>query len=1220
MVMDRLKQRLSSEILILDGAMGTMVQQYKLKEEDFRKGPLANPPKDLKGNNDALNLSQPEIILEIHKNYLRAGASIIETNTFNSTKISQGDYELESFVREFNLAGARLARQAVKEYAQESGRHEDEFFVAGALGPLNRTLSLSPDVQRPGYRAVSFDEVKAAYSEQIQALFDGGVDIFLPETTFDTLNLKACLLAFQEFEFKVGKKFPLIISATITDLSGRTLSGQTLEAFWNSVRHAKPLAVGINCALGAKEMTPYVEELSRIADTHISVYPNAGLPNPLSPTGYDETPESLAGELEAWAERGLVNILGGCCGTTPRHIAAVAAAVKKIPPRVVPKLKSCTRLSGLEPLNLTGEGERSFVMVGERTNVTGSPKFAEWVRKGDLNEALKIARNQVSSGANILDVNFDEGLLDSVALMGEFLRLLASEPDISRVPIMVDSSRWEVLEEGLKNIQGKAVVNSISLKEGEEEFLRKALRIKAYGAAMVVMAFDEQGQAAGLADKVRICKRAYKILTEKAGVEAADIVFDPNVLTIATGLEEHADYAKDFILAVAEIKKSCPGVLVSGGISNLSFSFRGQNRVREALHTVFLFHAIQHGLDMGIVNAGLLQVYEQIPEDLRELCERVVWNKDSKAAEDLLTWAKKHQGDSTKTEVHEVKAWRKGTYGERMAHALIQGIDDYIAEDTEEARVDLKEPLKVIEGPLMSGMKVVGDLFGQGKMFLPQVVKSARVMKKAVAHLEPWMKEQRKINSDQKTIVLATVKGDVHDIGKNIVGVVLACNGYRVVDLGVMVPCAEILNKTREEKADALGLSGLITPSLDEMIFNAQEMERLGFKLPLLIGGATTSLVHTSVKIAPFYSGPLVHIADASLVVEALNHLLGAQRDLYVEKNKQKMQEIRDSFERNQVKDEDLTPLGMARAQKFISNNSPIYEPKVWGARSMDVNLDLVFGWIDWSPFFWTWGLKGVYPKIFSHPKHGNESKKLFEDALAVWDRIKKDPRMNPKVRLGHFRALSEDETVFVYDQEGQEIDRFTFLRQQREKEAQGKKFRCLADFISSREGFKKFDNLGFFAVTAGSGFDFISEDYKRKGDDYTSLLVKALGDRMAEALAEWLHSEVRKELGYETKLALEDVISEKYQGIRPAPGYPACPDHSHKTKIWKWLEVERTAGITLTESMAMSPPSSVSGFYIHHPESHYFHVGPISKEQVRSYAKMQDLNLEEAEKRLRRF
>ncbi|HEX7673773.1 MAG TPA: methionine synthase [Bdellovibrio sp.] len=1184
-----LKQRL----MFLDGAMGTMVQLHKLSESDYRGEKFKNHHRDLKGNNDLLVLTKPEVIYDIHMKYLEAGADIIETNTFNGTRIAQEDYGLSDLVYELNVAAARLAKKACHDYQAKTGKR---CYVAGAIGPTNKTASLSPDVNNPGFRATSFDQLKHAYKEQVEGLLEGGADILLPETIFDTLNAKAALFAISEVEEERQEKFPLMISVTITDLSGRTLSGQTVEAFWNSVRHSKPLSVGINCALGAKEMHPYIRELARVSDCYVSCYPNAGLPNPLSPTGYDETPESLAYQLGLMAEEGIVNILGGCCGTTPKHIQKVAEFLKDQTHHEKPAhIEPMMRLSGLEPFNLSREKVRNFVMIGERTNVTGSPKFARLIKEDKYDEALEVARNQVNTGANILDVNFDEGMIDGPAAMTRFLNLLAAEPDVSKVPIMVDSSKWSVLEAGLKCLQGKAIVNSISLKEGEAEFLRQARLVQRYGAAIVVMAFDEQGQAASKEDKVRICKRAYKLLTEKLDFGPSDIIFDPNILTVATGMEEHNNYAMDFIEAIHEIKKECPHVYTSGGVSNLSFSFRGNNKVREAIHSVFLYHAVQAGLDMGIVNAGMLEIYEEVEPHLRKLAEAVVLNASPKAAEDLLKEAEKYKNEKG-TEKHVVdEDWRKLPLQERITHALVKGIDAHIVEDAEEARQQFGRPLNVIEGPLMNGMKVVGELFGSGRMFLPQVVKSARVMKKAVAHLEPFMEEEKKTRTGlqgQGTMVIATVKGDVHDIGKNIVSVVMACNGYKVVDLGVMVPVQNIVSAAKENNADLIGLSGLITPSLEEMAFNLTEFQREGFDIPILIGGATTSKVHTAVKLAPHYKGVVSHVADASLVVEVGNKLLSPNsKESYSKEVKTLNQNLKTQYESslgqgNQISAEE------ARSKKYTCDwaKVDIAIPQKKGIIEFNVSVAELRDYIDWGPFFWAWELKGLYPKIFENEKYGVEARKLYDDAQGMLDKLIQDNRLKPKSLVGVFAADSKDEEVNVYSEDGSLLEKLRFDRQRREKVVNNGIHYCLADFIAPKE-VNRHDHIGLFVVTAGDEVDVIAKEYEAQYDDYNSILVKAIGDRLAEALAEYTHKKVRGLFGIAESLSNEDLIAEKYRGIRPAPGYPACPDHSEKKKIWKLLDAEKLTGVALTENFAMTPPASVSGYYFMHEGAKYFAI-----------------------------
>lgn len=1207
-----LHELLKKRILFIDGAMGTMIQQHKLTEQDFRGDRFKNHTKDLKGNNDLLSLTRPDIIRQIHLDYFNAGADIVETNTFNSTSISQADYGLENIVFELNQQAVRLAKEAAA--AAMAADASRTCFVAGAIGPTNKTLSLSPDVNNPGYRATSFDEMKKSYREQVEGLIAGGADILLIETIFDTLNAKSVLLAVNEVFAEKKIELPIMISVTITDQSGRTLSGQTLEAFWYSIRHAKPLVVGINCALGAKEMRPYIEQLSRIADTHVSCYPNAGLPNPLAPTGYDETPEMLASVVREFAESGLVNILGGCCGTTPAHIQAVVDATKDISPRKVPMRKAMSVYAGLEAFKIESSFA-PFVMVGERTNVTGSPKFADLIKNNNLEAALAVARSQVENGANILDINFDEGLLDSEALMAQFLNLVSAEPDICRVPIMIDSSKWSVIESGLKSIQGKCIVNSISLKEGEEKFLAQARLAQLFGAAVVVMAFDEKGQAATKEDKVRICQRAYKLLTEQLQFDPYDIVFDPNVLTIGTGIEEHDNYGIDFIEAVREIKKRCLGARTSGGVSNLSFSFRGQNTIREAMHAVFLYHAIQAGLDMGIVNAGQLAIYENIEPQLREHIEDLVLNRRSDATERLLEFSKTMQ--AVKGAKKEVDIWRQGTIEERISHSIVHGITEFTDVDTEEARVKYKKPLNVIEGPLMAGMKVVGELFGSGKMFLPQVVKSARVMKKAVAYLQPYMEAEKAANPSaraQGKFLIATVKGDVHDIGKNIVAVVLACNNYEVFDLGVMVSCDQILKKAKEIGADIIGLSGLITPSLEEMIYNAQEMEREGFHVPLLIGGATTSRLHTALKIAPHYKGIVEYVQDASLVINVCGDLLDKEkREKFAIALKEKQQRLREQY---LISSEKLLGLSEARAQKpaIRHQQEHIAKPEFLGVRQFDkLTVEEIEPYIDWSPFFWTWELKGTFPKIFENEKYGKEAKKLYNDAIQLLSRIKLEKRFSPKAVMAFWSASSVGDSIEIHSNESSKgiKAKFHFLRQQI------KPFRSLADYVAPKESGLQ-DYMGGFVVTAGQGVEDFAQEFKLSGDDYNSILVKALGDRIAEALAEMMHKRAREFLayGHDEKLTHEEIIKEVYRGIRPAPGYPACPEHSEKQTLFQLLNAEVATGVRLTENFAMYPASSVSGFYFSHPESKYFAIQRVGEDQLKDYAARKGIS-EELARRL---
>jgi 5-methyltetrahydrofolate--homocysteine methyltransferase len=1225
-----LERLLRERIVILDGAMGTMIQSYKLDEAAFRGERFKDWPQDLKGNNDLLNLTQPQIIQAIHRQYLDAGADIIETNTFNSTAISLADYKLEKLVYEFNVAGAQNARAAADAaMAAEPGR---VVFVAGALGPTSKTASLSPNVQNPAFRAITFDQLVAAYSEQTCGLLDGGVDILLLETVFDSLNSKAALFAIHKYFEDAGRRVPVMVSFTITDLSGRTLSGQTVEAYWNSISHNKLLSVGINCAFGPKEMRPFIEELSGIADIFVSAYPNAGLPNPMLPTGFPETPETLAPQLKDWAENGWLNIVGGCCGTTPAHIHAVAEAVRGLPPRVPPRIEPTTRLSGLEALTIRPEA--NFVNIGERTNVTGSPKFAKLILAGNYEPALAIAKQQVENGAQMIDVNMDEAMLDSEKAMTTFLNLVASEPDIARVPVMVDSSKWSVIEAGLKCLQGKGVVNSISLKEGEEKFVRQAKLIRRYGAAVVVMAFDERGQADSLERKMEVCERSYRILTRQAGFPPQDIIFDPNVLTVATGIEEHNNYAVDFIRATKWIKEHLPLARVSGGISNVSFSFRGNNVVREAMHSAFLYHAIRAGLDMGIVNPGMLEVYEEIPKDLLGLVEDVLLNRRPDATERLVKFAETIK-QKDKTEVVEDE-WRQGTVEQRLSHALIKGIVDYIDKDTEEARQKYGRPLLVIEGPLMQGMSVVGDLFGSGRMFLPQVVKSARVMKKAVAYLFPFMEAEKAASGKhqaQGRILMATVKGDVHDIGKNIVGVVLGCNNYEVIDLGVMVPAEKILQTARERNADIIGLSGLITPSLDEMVHVAKEMERQGFSVPLLIGGATTSKAHTAVRIAPGYSQPVVHVLDASRAAGVVGKLLNPSlKPAFVEN-------VRAEYNKLRAKHTDQTAKPLLTIEEARRRRTPIewkasdiQQPAFTGLRVLasghqspvsslqsPISLSDLVAFIDWSPFFHTWELRGRYPAILERP----EAKKLFEDAQALLSDIISRNLLTARGVYGFFpaNAVGDDVELYSDDSRAQVLATFHFLRQQMDK-PQDQFNHCLADYIAPKSGLSTLhsplpDYLGAFAVTAGFGVEELCRKFEHDHDDYNSIMAKALADRLAEAFAEYLHQRARKEWGYgkEERLTFEELIREKYRGIRPAAGYPACPDHTEKWTLWKLLEVEKNTGIKLTESGAMWPGASVSGLYFAHPESKYFAVGKIGRDQVLDYHQRKQMDLSAVER-----
>ena len=1210
-VFAELESLLASRIAILDGAMGTMIQGLGLTEEDFRGDRFLNPAKDLKGNNDLLVITRPDDIYNVHYAYLEAGADLIETNTFNANSIVQAEYGMEAHVHEMNVSAARIAKKACDDLFKNTGR---KAYVAGALGPMNKTLSLSPVVTDPAFRAVDFETLTQSYYDQAKALIEGGIDLFLPETTFDTLNLKACLYAIQKLEEERGLKLPVIISVTVTDKSGRTLSGQTLETFYASIRHAKPFAVGINCALGGDEMKPWLADMARFVEPYLSCYPNAGLPNPLAPTGYDETPESFAAHLVSMGKDGYLNIAGGCCGTTPAHIRAMTDALAKVKPRARQKFTHDLQLTGLETLKFSSSDSRPFYLIGERTNVTGSPKFAKFVKADDWTQALNIARQQVESGANLIDINFDEALLDGVKSMRFFLNLLASEPDIARVPFVIDSSDWKVLSAGLRCVQGKALVNSISLKDGEELFVSRARECQQLGAAVIVMAFDEQGQATGIEDRVRIFKRAYTLLVDTVGFEPCDIVFDPNILTIATGMSEHDSYAHDFIRAIPLIKQACPGVRISGGISNLSFSFRGQNTVREALHTVFLYHAIKAGLDMGIVNAGMIQVYENLDPNLRVLCEDVIFNKSPSASEKLLQFVEEMKSDSpTKKAPAAVKAWREQPVRERLIHALVNGIDEFVEKDTLEVLKEIPTPLHVIEGPLMDGMKVVGDLFGEGKMFLPQVVKSARVMKKAVAVLEPMMARNKQNESNRGTFVLATVKGDVHDIGKNIVGVILGCNGYRVVDLGVMTAAEKILESALTEKADFVGLSGLITPSLEEMAFVAAQMEARGFKMPLLIGGATTSQLHTAVKIAPKYSGPTIHIQDASLVVQCLSQLQNDDSEDYVTGLKKLQGQMRDSFAKRDQAQEFLA-LSAAREKSFkISKDYLPPVPQRSGVFDLSPTLEEISQYIDWSPFFWTWSLKGKYPGILKHPKYGTEAEKLFNDAQVLLKNGIDEGWLKPVIRLGILPAYSDGENVVVTG-EGQKPLPVPFTRQQLKKTEQDQTYYSLSDFVAPKTAARS-DHLGVFVVSSGWGYVEKAKSYEKANDDYNAILVKCIGDRVAEALAEWAHLQFRRIMGSQEDFSQEELIDEKYLGIRPAPGYPSCPDHKLKEDIWTLLGGEKKIAAVLTESLAMDPPGTVAGFMFNHPESRYFQMQNMAPDQIEALAKMRGLSVTEMKK-----
>jgi len=1202
--MAEIQNILSKRILILDGAMGSLIQTHNLIENDYRGEILSNHPQDLKGNHDLLSLTHPDIIEDIHKSYLSAGADIIETNTFNSNAISQSDYNLEKYVYNLNLQAAKIARKAADYFSNQTPNQPR--FVAGILGPTSRTSSMSPDVNDPSYRNVTFDGLAATYSDQCNGLLDGGVDIIMVETVFDTLNCKAALYAIQETFEKRGKSVPVMVSVTITDASGRTLSGQTIEAFWYSVRHMELLSVGINCALGAVEMRPFLADLSAVADIPISVHPNAGLPNELGE--YDQSPEFMADIIGEFASSGLVNIVGGCCGTTPKHIKAISQKVKSIPPRTISKIPECTKLSGLEPLNI--DKNSLFVNIGERTNVSGSKIFASLIREEKYEDALSVAIQQVDGGAQMIDVNMDEGLLDSEACMEIFLRMIASDPAISRVPIVIDSSRWEVIETGLKNIQGKGIVNSISLKDGEEAFLEKAGKIQKYGAAVIIMAFDEKGQADTYDRKIEICCRSYNLLTIQAGFSPEDIIFDPNIFAVATGLEEHNEYAHAYIRACIKLKELYPLSLISGGVSNLSFSFRGNNAIREAMHTVFLYHAIQSGMTMGIVNPGQISIYDDLTPKLRDVIEDVLYNRSPEAGEKLLEAA---QGIQQKQKVKkEDSAWRKLPIGERLTYSLVDGITSHIEEDTEESRKELEDPVKVIEGPLMDGMNRVGDLFGSGKMFLPQVVKSARVMKKAVTYLTPFLEKAKKSASKNGKILLATVKGDVHDIGKNIVGVVLGCNNYDIIDLGVMVPVQEILKTAKEEEVDIIGLSGLITPSLDEMVNVASEMERTGVKLPLLIGGATTSKVHTAIKIEPAYSHGTIYVTDASKSVDVVRKLLSKNRMEFQNEVSEEYAQIR--LKRKDGQRVKYLTISESRTKKYQINWDNYFPPEPFTKNAIILNnypLEELVPYIDWTPFFTTWELRGKYPSILEDDKYGNEATKLFKDAKQLLNEIVKNKLLNANAVVHIFPASSVGDDVEIYDLNEDAIAHVHCLRQQIKKEDY--QF-CLSDFIAPKDSGKQ-DWLGAFAVTTGIGLNKIVEEFEANDDDYNAIMAKALADRLAEAFAEKLHELTRKQYwGYATEenLSLENVLKEKYYGIRPAPGYPACPDHSEKEILFKLLNAEVNTGIQLTSNFAMDPPASVCGWYFSHPESKYFSIGKISDDQLKDYCQRKQVDLED--------
>jgi 5-methyltetrahydrofolate--homocysteine methyltransferase len=1204
-----LKNLLKERIVILDGAMGTMLQARQLDEAAFRGSHFLNHPRDLRGNYDVLNITQPQIVQSIQREYLEAGADIIKTNTFNSNAISALDYGLENHVHALNVVGAQIARQVVEEFeaAATPGR---QCLVAGSMGPTNRTASMSQDVNSPASRGVSFDQLREAYYEQARGLVEGGAELLLVETVFDTLNAKAALFAIDEYFEASGQRVPVMVSVTIVDKSGRTLSGQTVEAFWISISHMDLLSVGINCALGAKQMRPHIEELSQIAPIHISCYPNAGLPNAFG--GFDETPESMSADLHEFAANGWLNIVGGCCGSTPAHIRAIAGAVRGLKPHCLSKPERHTRFSGIEPLVLRPDSR--FVNIGERTNVTGSPKFSKLILGGQYEAALAVARQQVENGAQIIDINMDEAMLDSEQAMTTFLHHIAAEPDIARVPIMIDSSNWKVIEAGLKCIQGRGVVNSISLKEGEEVFRKRARLIRRYGAAMIVMAFDEKGQADTLARKVEVCRRSCRILTEEAGITPEEIIFDPNILTVATGIEEHNNYAVDFIEATRQIKASLPYVKVSGGVSNISFSFRGHTVVREAMHSAFLYRAIQAGLDMGIVNAGQLAIYEEIPKDLLHLVEDVLLNRRPDATERLLAFTETVKAKE-KGGVEE-DSWRKGTVEERLAHALVKGVADHIEEDTEEARKKYGKPLAVIEGPLMSAMNVVGDLFGSGRMFLPQVVKSARVMKRAVAHLQPYLEAEKQASGGtfvKGRIVMATVKGDVHDIGKNIVGVVLGCNNYEVIDLGVMVPSDKILKIAREKNADLIGLSGLITPSLEEMVHVAKEMEREGFTVPLLIGGATTSRTHTAVKIAPAYRHPVVHVQDASRAVGVMGNLVSkGLREQFSEDNLQEQERLREKHQSRKA--QPLISLAEARRKKpvydWVSYTPP--RPSFLGTRVYNpVPLEEIVPYIDWTPFFHAWELRGIYPRIFEAESVGPKAKELFDDGQKLLERIVRDKLLEARAVIGFFPANSVLEDIEVYTDESRGLlMTFHTLRQQQVKSNQEPNY-AVADFVAPREC-GKLDYLGAFATTAGLHIEPLVEKFEKDHDDYNALMAKALADRLAEGLAELMHKRARIEWGFGQveDLSHADLLRERYRGIRPAPGYPALPDHTEKGSLFGLLCAESSAGINLTENFAMYPAASVSGFYFSHPESKYFAVGKIDRDQIEDYSRRKGMDL----------
>ena len=1208
-----IEQALKERILILDGAMGTMIQAHKLEEKDYRGERFADWNCDVQGNNDLLVLTQPQIIRDIHAEYFSVGADIVETNSFNSTSIAMADYKMESLCRELNVEAARIAREVADEFTAKEP-HKPRF-VAGVLGPTNRTCSISPDVNDPGFRNITFDQLVEAYQEATEGLIEGGSDLILAETIFDTLNAKAAIVAIEQAFDVTGKRLPVMISGTITDASGRTLSGQTAEAFYNSVRHAKPLTIGLNCALGPAELRQYVEELSRISEGPVSAHPNAGLPNAFGE--YDLGPEEMVKHIAEWAQAGFLNIVGGCCGTTPEHIRLIAEQLEGVAPRQLPEIDVACRLSGLEPFTI--HADDLFVNVGERTNVTGSARFKRLILEEKYDEALEVALQQVENGAQVIDINMDEGMLDAEKAMVRFLNLIAAEPEISKVPIMIDSSKWDVIEAGLKCIQGKGIVNSISMKEGEEKFIEQAKLIKRYGAAVIVMAFDETGQADTRERKFEICKRSYKVLTQKAGFPPEDIIFDPNIFAVATGIDEHNNYAVDFIEAVKDIKENLPHAMISGGVSNVSFSFRGNNPVREAIHAVFLYYCIKNGMDMGIVNAGQLAIYEDIPEELRNAVEDVVLNRHNDATENLLAIADKYRESGAAQEDAQDAEWRTWPVGKRLEHALVKGITEFIEEDTEAARQEAERPLHVIEGPLMDGMNVVGDLFGEGKMFLPQVVKSARVMKRAVSYLEPFIEAEKSAGSSNGKILMATVKGDVHDIGKNIVAVVLQCNNFEIVDLGVMVPTEKILQVAKEEQVDIIGLSGLITPSLDEMVHVAKELQRQGFDKPVMIGGATTSKAHTAVKIEQNYDHPVVYVPNASRAVGVATALLSDDmRPAFLERLHKDYDTARQQHARKVPRGQAID-LAEARANDFKTDWESYIPPvpNQLGVQFIDdMSVETLESYIDWTPFFMTWGLKGSYPRILEHETVGQEARKLFDDAQAMLNKIKDEGIVKAKGVFGLFPAnRREDDTIVYQDESRQEVIATLHHLRQQTRKPKGKYNHCLADYVAP-EGTP--DYIGAFAVTGGVGEEEIANTYKAQGDDYNAILVQAVSDRLAEAFAEYLHAQVRKiHWGFspDEELSNEELIREKYQGIRPAPGYAACPEHTEKQAIWDLLGVEDKIGMKLTESFAMWPGASVSGWYFSHPDSRYFAVAGIQRDQVEEYADRKGWDMRTAER-----